>query len=69
LHQVRDHVRVIMVIGFGSRVPPVAAHIESNHIEVSQEAPPEFEVAVDSEAVAMADEDPRSSRIAVPPHP
>ncbi|HEV8030380.1 MAG TPA: hypothetical protein VGP42_05120 [Stellaceae bacterium] len=46
----------------------MAAHVKRDHIEIDEKPAPEMEIAVDAEAVAVADEEARSARIAVPAH-
>ncbi len=60
--------RVIVVRGIGARILPVAAHVEGDHLEIREKPAPEMEITVDAEAVAVADEQPRPIRIAVPAH-
>ena len=64
--EILDHMRVVVMGRIGARVLPMAAHVEDDHVEIGQKSPPEMEIAVDDEAVAVADEEARSLRIAVP---
>src|SRR5258707_9300878 len=55
--------RVIVAGRIGTRVQSsilaVAAHVEHDHVERAEKPAPEIEIAVDAEAVAMADQQPR----------
>jgi hypothetical protein len=52
----------------GQWVPAVIARVEDDDLKVGEKAPPEADIAVARKAVAVADDQPRPARIAVPPY-
>ncbi len=52
----------------GQWVPAVIARVEDDDLEVRKEAAPEADIAIARKAVAVADDQPCSARIAVPPY-
>src|SRR5579885_259309 len=56
---VPHHVRIIVVVGIARRVFPVAAHVEYDDIEITEKPLPKLEIAVDREAVSVAQDQPR----------
>src|SRR5215469_14184204 len=66
--EVARHMRVVMGRRVGEFVPAVIARVEQHDLEVAQKTAPKIDVAVGREAVAVADDEPRPLRAAVPPH-
>jgi hypothetical protein len=66
--QVARHVRVVVAGRVGWQVPAVIARVEDDDLKVRKEAAPEADIPVARKAVAVADDQPRPARIAVPPY-
>jgi hypothetical protein len=64
--EVVRHMRIVMTRRICRLVPAVIPRIECDDLEVAQECSPKADIAIGREAVAVADDEPRAARIAVP---